>query len=264
MKNFPPVAGVPMKTSFHFHRPLVLTAFWFTVVLAPAAEPAPTAAAPADQPALAAFPPEAFAAIGSSFAQSSHLPELGWDEVQIAAFIEGVRAAFRGKPYPFDDTAKQVSAEMGRRVHEMIERQKIEAAAAYARPGRLEQYMKEMRLKLRLQLTASGLGYRVDPGRGGIRPRPGDTVVVTCAVTAADGVTKIPQLSAERAPIKMTDLLPGFMEGLQMMTVDAKAVFVLPPALSFGEGEWPEGVDRGTPMVFWVTLHEISSPPAAP
>jgi FKBP-type peptidyl-prolyl cis-trans isomerase len=76
---------------------------------------------------------------------------------------------------------------------------------------------------------------------------------------AADGTTKLPQLSFARAQLKMTDLLPGFMEGLQMMTVDSTAIFVLPPSLSFGEGEWPAGVERGAPLIFQVTLHEIIS-----
>ncbi len=227
---------------------------------AQAAEPGP-ADASAAPPAAVTYPPESFAAIGSSFAESSHLPELGWDEAQIAAFIEGVRAAFRGKAYSFDDRARMVSAEMGRRVREIVAREKQAAALVYAQPGRLEAYMKEMRKRLRLQQTSSGLGYRINPGRGGIRPRPGDTIVVTCIATAADSTTKLPQLSSERAPLKMVDLLPGFMEGLQMMTVDASAVFVLPPALSFGEGEWPDGVDRGTPLVFWVTLHEVVGAP---
>ena len=49
-----------------------------------------------------------------------------------------------------------------------------------------------------------------------------------------------------------------------MMTVESHAVFVLPPALSFGQGPWPDGVERGTPLVFQITLHEVKSPDAQP
>ena len=117
--------------------------------------------------------------------------------------------------------------------------------------------MKEMRKRFFLQQTDDGLGYRIEAGRGGPRPRPGDTVVITCIAAAADGKTNLPQLSSKRIRVRMADLLPGFVEGLQMMTVDAKAVLVMPPNLSFGAGEWPDGVERGTSLVFWVTLHEI-------
>ena len=48
--------------------------------------------------------------------------------------------------------------------------------------------------------------------------------------------------------MKMENLLPGLMEGLQMMTIDASAVFVLPPNLSFGNNPWPDGVQRGAPI----------------
>ena len=69
-------------------------------------EPIPTRN-PADlTPAPRTYPLSAFAAIGSSFAQSSHLPELGWDEAEIRAFLDGVSAALHGKGYAFDDTAQ--------------------------------------------------------------------------------------------------------------------------------------------------------------
>jgi FKBP-type peptidyl-prolyl cis-trans isomerase len=54
------------------------------------------------------------------------------------------------------------------------------------------------------------------------------------------------------------------MEGLQMMSVESQARFILPPALSFGTHEWPEGVDQGTPLLFFVTLHEVSGAEASP
>jgi len=212
------------------------------------------------------FPTTAFAAIGSLFAQSSHLPELGWDETQIAAFLDGVNAALHGRGYAFDDTARAVSAEMGRRVQEIETHKKQLASQAFTQPGRLEQYMKEMRKRYSLQQSESGLAYDIQPGRsgGGVRPRPGDTVVVSCVALAADGTTKLPQLSNDHIRVKMAGLLPGFMECLQMMSVDSQARFILPPALSFGENEWPEGVDRGTPLIFFVTLHEVIGAEAAP
>lgn len=82
---------------------------------------------------------------------------------------------------------------------------------------------------------------------------------MTAVAFAADGTTKLPPLSFERAHMDLAATLPGFTEGLQMMTPDSRAMLVLPPALSFGEGTWPAGVERGTPLVFQVTLHEVLS-----
>ena len=220
----------------------------------------------ANPPASAprSFPPAAYAALGSSFVLAGSLTDLGWNEDEIAAFVDGVRIAFQGKRYVFDETARQLSVEMGRRVHEIETRRQQQAVGTSARPEQFAQYIKEMRKRFPLQLSDSGLAYYIQPGQAGARPRPGDTVVVSCVAMAADATTKLPQLSNDRVRLKLAGLLPGFIEGLQMMTVDGQAMFIFPPELSFGESEWPEGVDRGSPLVFQVTLHEVIGAGPAP
>jgi len=131
------------------------------------------------------------------------------------------------------------------------------AAAPTALPTRLAQYLNGICRARGLQLSASGLAYGVQPGRPGTRPGPRDKVIVTAVAFAADGVTKLPQISFERAQMDLAATLPGFTEALQMMTLDSRGMFVLPPSLSFGEGPWPEGVERGSPLIFQVTLHEV-------
>jgi FKBP-type peptidyl-prolyl cis-trans isomerase len=49
-----------------------------------------------------------------------------------------------------------------------------------------------------------------------------------------------------------------------MMTVGSRAVFVLPPALTFGHGKWPDGVQEGSPLIFELTLMDVISAPPAP
>jgi FKBP-type peptidyl-prolyl cis-trans isomerase len=223
----------------------------------PPGGPVTSATPPAAAPAT--FPLTAYAAVGSSLAQGTRIAEMGWSDEQLAAFLDGVRAAIQGRAIPLDDPGRRLFDEMGRRVGEFEARDKQSSTRPVSQPGQIEQYMKEARKRFSLQVTESGLGYAVHPGRGGARPRPGDTVVVTCVATAADGTTNVPQLAANHVRAKMSGLLPGFMEGLQMMTVDSEAIFVLPPSLSFGEGRWPEGVERGSPLIFRVTLHEVIS-----
>jgi FKBP-type peptidyl-prolyl cis-trans isomerase len=233
-----------------------------TVAAPTAAEATPAPGSPA--PAAAAHPLTAFAAAGSSFADSIRLGELGWSEEQFAAFIEGMKATYHGRGYPLDDAARSLQAETMQRLGEIQAHSKQQAVAEFSRPGRLKQYMKDICKRFGLQLSDSGLAYSIQPGRPGVRPGPNDTVVVSCVALAADGSTRIPQLSFERVRMKMPGLLPGFVEGFQMMTVDGKALFVLPPALSFGEADWPEGIDRGTPLIFQITLHEVISADATP
>jgi FKBP-type peptidyl-prolyl cis-trans isomerase len=209
------------------------------------------------------FPLTAYSAFGSSVGLGGHFGDLGWTQDQFDAFAEGMRSAFKGKPYEVEDSARQLATEMGRRIS-AIESGTVQPQAAQAfDPSKLVQYMQDATKKYHLQLSDSGLGYNVSAGRNGIRPRLGDTVVITCSAVAFDGTTKLPQLSSGRIRSRVDQMFPGFREGLQMMTVDSHAVFVLPPALSFGHGQWPEGVAAGSPIIFDVTLVDVI-PAAAP
>ncbi|HMD60909.1 MAG TPA: hypothetical protein VKG78_05740, partial [Opitutaceae bacterium] len=57
------------------------------------------------------FPLPAYGAMGSSMAQTGHLADIGWNAEQAAAFVDGMRAAFQGRPFPLDDEARQLIAD---------------------------------------------------------------------------------------------------------------------------------------------------------
>ncbi|HVZ64670.1 MAG TPA: FKBP-type peptidyl-prolyl cis-trans isomerase [Lacunisphaera sp.] len=233
----------------------------------PAAETAAAAVPSAPVAAAAATPPElplqAFAAIGTAFARTNHLEELGWSEAQIAAFLDGIRATFHGGGYPFDDAARTVSAEMGRRVHEIELRQERARHPPAASPGEVEAYMKETTKRLHLQRTDSGLAFALVAPGGGNRPGPDDTIVVSFVAKDANLANDLPQLAVDHAHLKVSAMVPGLAEGVQLMAVGAEAVFVVPPDLSFGQGPWPAGIEHA-PLVFKLTLHEVLSPATNP
>lgn len=129
---------------------------------------------------------------------------------------------------------------------------------------RLERYLKEVRKQFGLVRTDSGLLFMVMEAGKGARPTPGDSVVVTLAAMGPDVKTPLKALSGEKIRVKITDLLPGLTEGLQMMTVNTRALMILAPDLSFGTGRWPEGLEPGTPISFLVTLHEVIPPQGTP
>jgi FKBP-type peptidyl-prolyl cis-trans isomerase len=219
---------------------------------------------PADA-AAPQFPLSAYAAFGSSMGVGGHFSELGWTEDQFNAYIEGMRSAFKNTPYPVGDAARALSADVGRRIAEIESTAKAGSPAQEPfDPAALVPYMREACKRYHLQLSDSGLGYNVSAGTNGIRPRPADTVVISCAATALDGATKLPQLSSSQIRAQLADMMPGFREGLQMMTVGSHALFVFPPALSFGHGEWPDGVQPGSPLIFEVTLLNVVPAPANP
>lgn len=203
-------------------------------------------------------PLDAYAAVGSSIVQDNRLAQLGWNEAQIEAFLNGVRAAFRGEGRPVDAVAQALLNDIGRRLQELeqAERRRQFSAEAFARPGHLQNYLREISKQFQLERSDSGLCYRIKSGYGA-RPAPEDTVVISYKVTLPDTTTEVLSLTVNRKKVRVADLLPGLVEALQMMTVDSAAVLVLPPDLSFGAGEWPAGTERGTPLLFTVKLHEV-------
>ena len=230
---------------------------------------APTPAASAttpDTPPVSVrptLPPELqpYGAIGSQLARNSRLREAGLSEAQRAAFVAGVRAALDGDPYPYDEAAALLYTDLDRRITA------IEAelrAQRYAEPGAMEAFMKATCEGYKLERADSGLGFGIIEGNGNLRPSPEDIVVFSMKAMTDDGESEIPRLTKQRMRARVSDLMPGLAEGLQLMTLDARAMLVIPPELSFGSGTWPDGVIRGTPMFVIVTLHEIISPPVDP
>lgn len=238
----------------------VMSVLLLAVAFARAAEPAiPSRPVPIIP---AAHPLEAYSVLGSSFAQTRRLAELGWNQAQIDAFLEGVRASFRGQPVPINEQARALYEDIGRRLQRIDAEEMKKQQALFTEPGRIESFMKEMTKNLRMQRSDSGLAFALVGGNGSnSRPGPDDTVIVTCNAVASDGKTELPVISMIEQRIKVSELMPGLAEGVQMMTRQANALLVLPPDLSFGTGEWPPGVGRGVPLLYTVTLHDIVAAP---
>ena len=202
------------------------------------------------------YPLSAFTGFGASIELGGHFGELGWGDEQFEALVEGIRSTFRNKPVEVDDSARQLAEMMAKEIAQLEAPPQEKAAPAFD-PGRLVPFMKEAAQKYHLQVSGSGLGYAITGGGGGPRPKPEDTVVISCRALAFDGTTQLPQLSSDRVRSRLDQMFPGLREGLQMMTQGGRATFVLPPALSFGHGQWPEGVEPGSPLIFEVELLEV-------
>lgn len=208
------------------------------------------------RPAAGSYPLEAYVAVGSNFAQNTRLADLGMDEKEFAAFLDGVKAAFHGQPRSLDPQARQLHEAFRQRLQHLAEEESRARQNYFADPAHLEAYMKDAVKTFHLQRSDSGLAYGlVASGTG--RAGPDDTVVLSYDVIAADGQTELPQLSVKGKRTKVADLLPGLAEGVQMMVAHGSAMLILPPDLSYGDGPWPDGVVRGTPIIYTVKLEEI-------
>ncbi|HYC70279.1 MAG TPA: FKBP-type peptidyl-prolyl cis-trans isomerase [Opitutaceae bacterium] len=206
--------------------------------------PAPAPVAPGD---LAAF--EQF---GTAVARSAGIADLGWTDAQFEAFVAGLRAAHEKRSLPVGEPGRGLMAEMQRRVADVRAGERAEHADA-----QLAQFLRNAKTGAAMQRADSGLLYRIIYPGAGPRPRPRDEVVAHFNAVMPDGKTPLPALSGQGIRMRVGEMPPGVDEALQMIALGGRGVFVIAPHLSFGEGEWPQGVARGTPILLQVEVLDL-------
>jgi len=205
------------------------------------------------QPALppAAGNLEAYEQLGAAAGRSAGIADLSWTEAEFAAFVEGLRAAHERRAPALGEPGRRLLAEMQRRVAEVRAREKAE------QDPKLADFLRGVAASAGLQKMTSGLLCRLIMPGAGPRPRPGDVIVANLNVNLPDGRTPVAALSGEGAELRVGEMPPGLNEAFQMLALGGRGVFVLPPHLTFGTGQWPEGVPPGTPLLVQIELKDI-------
>ena len=115
-------------------------------------------------------------------------------------------------------------------------------------------FLAENSKKAGVIITASGLQYEVLSEGSGPRPAAADTVRVNYHGTFADG--SVFDSSVERgepAEFPLDGVIPGWTEGIQLMSVGSKYTFYIPSELGYGpEGAGP--IPPYSPLIFEVEL----------
>ena len=146
-------------------------------------------------------------------------------------------------------------------------------------PKRIKKYADDTKLKF--NTTASGLYYVITKPGTGSAPAPGDTVVVNYVGKFFNGKVFDTDIKAEaekaktynpslpyqpiRFPVGQQQVIPGWDEGLQLLTKGAKATFIIPSTLAYGEQGNPPVIPPFASLVFEVELVDIVKgvPPTA-
>lgn len=105
--------------------------------------------------------------------------------------------------------------------------------------------------------TASGIQYQVLKEAIGAKPKPTDTVVVNYVGTLLNG-TEFDNSFKRGQPIEfaLTNVIRGWTEGLQLMSVGSKYKFFIPQELGYGlNGNGP--IPGGATLIFEIELLNI-------
>lgn len=107
--------------------------------------------------------------------------------------------------------------------------------------------------------TPSGLQYKVIKEGSGVHPKATDKVKVHYHGTLTDGT--VFDSSVERGePISfgLNQVIPGWTEGVQLMTPGSKYIFYIPSNLAYGDREMGK-IPAGSTLVFEVELFSIET-----
>lgn len=182
----------------------------------------------------------------------------GIDKLDVQDFADGVAAVFSGeKPKMTYDEAK---AEIQKYFTAMEERQR-EAAAAMAKVNAEagEKFLKENGGRENVVTTASGLQYEVIKEGTGAQPQAGDDVTVHYTGKLIDGT--VFDSSVERgapATFGVTQVIPGWVEALQMMKEGAQWRLYIPSALAYGPNGAGGIIGPNATLIFDVELIKVN------
>jgi len=136
--------------------------------------------------------------------------------------------------------------------------QQAAAGASAAAIAAGASYLAENRGKEGVTETESGLQYEVITAAEGPKPAATDRVSVHYKGTLLDGTEFDSSYSrGEPAEFPLNGVIPGWTEGLQLMSVGSKYRFVIPSKLAYGERGAGGSIGPGETLIFEVELLEI-------
>ena len=118
--------------------------------------------------------------------------------------------------------------------------------------------------KAGVKTTASGLEYEVLQEGTGAKPTDTDTVTVDYVGKLVDGTTFDSSVERKQpAVLTLNQVIPGWTEGIQLMSVGSKYKLTIPSKLAYGTAGAGGGkIAPNSTLIFEVTLISIQ-PPAA-
>ncbi len=111
--------------------------------------------------------------------------------------------------------------------------------------------------------TDSGILYEVFAEGSGPRPGPRDEVTVHYTGTLVDGtVFDSSRERGEPATFRLDQVIPGWTQALQLMSVGSRYRVVIPPEWGYGEAGSPPRIGPEATLVFEIELLGVTPAPA--
>ena len=120
-----------------------------------------------------------------------------------------------------------------------------------------QDFLEANKKKEGVQVTSSGLQYKVTQPGQGVRPTAEDTVEVHYKGTLIDGTVFDSSEGKKPFQFSLTSVIPGWTEGLQLMKVGSKYTLYVPPNLGYGPRGNPK-IPGNSVLIFEIELLDIN------
>lgn len=139
----------------------------------------------------------------------------------------------------------------------MEKKKNADSTAALANIEAGKKYIADqMAANPKLVKTASGLVYEVVKEGSGPKPTAEKTVSANYKGMLIDG-TVFDESKGQPISFSMKNVIKGWTEGLQLMSVGSKYKFLIPAELAYGNQDRPPHIKPGSTLVFEVELMEV-------
>jgi FKBP-type peptidyl-prolyl cis-trans isomerase len=165
------------------------------------------------------------------------------------AFIEGFKASFDGNPNITEEEALAIIQQTFTDSMQRAGNENLETGILF---------LEENSLKNGIITTESGLQYEVINETEGAKPDAGDTVRVNYEGTLIDGT--VFDSSFERGePVEfpLGQVIPGWTEGIQLMSPGSRYKFYIPSELGYGDQPVGGIIPANSVLIFDVELLDI-------
>jgi len=222
-------------------------------------------AAPVQEEVAVAFASDDYKAayaIGASFATQIEAgiekqTEFGLSTLDKEAIIAGVTDTLRGEPKLTPEEMIETVNAYGQEVQAAAEKLMQEEAAKATEAA--QAFLVENAKVEGVMVTESGLQYSVITAAEGAKPKAEDTVTVHYVGTLVDGTEFDSSVSrGEPAKFPLNRVIPGWTEGVQLMSIGEKYKFVIPSDLAYGE-QGAGSIPPGATLIFEVELLDIEA-----
>lgn len=176
-----------------------------------------------------------------------------FDGLDLEAVIAGIQHWYTHQQAALSDAQLNPSYKV------IQDRQQAKAAELSGKHEALaEQFMQANAAREEVSVTPSGLQYEVLEAGAGASPGPASTVVTHYHGTLVDGTVFDSSVErGEPAVFGVNQVIPGWTEALQMMSVGDKWRIACPPQLAYGEQGAGDTIPPNTALVFEIHLIEI-------